>query len=357
MTDRSAASVGFVLAGVAVAAGLAGWPGGLGLVAAALAGGSLVAFAGRRYGRLDRGPADVAAGAGGLLVAVTAVVSVVRPAVGGGIAALALAPALAVAAGLGVVAMARLDADGVPLSRLVAMVRRTLTGTALGLSGLVAIVAWSVVVGGVYRAVTGGGIDPAEGAVLSSLALGLGTGSVAWLYLQATDRGLDFIDVRLPGLRDAAVVVAGILVLLGVNVAIASVFQSLGLESAQHGLYDVARETPELLLLLIPLSLLVIGPGEELLYRNVVQKSLYGPFSRPGAIVVASAIFAAAHIPAYSSPGSSVLALLNTLTVIFALSLVLGVAFDRTRNLAVPALIHGTFNAIAFAATYVELAG
>ena len=288
---------------------------------------------------------------------VAAAVSVVAPAVGRGTAALAAGPAVAAAAGVGVVAMALLDARGVGSRRLLEMTRLALSGTALGFAGLLSIVAWSVVVAALYRAATGVAVSPSTGAVLSSLALGIGTGTVAWLYLEATDRGLGFIEVGWPGWRDAAVVVGGILVLLGLNVAIGTAFESLGLESAQHGLYDVAREDPGLLLVLIPLSMLVIGPGEELLYRNVIQKSLYRAFSRPAAVVVASAIFSAAHIPAYSSPDSSALALLNTLTVIFALSLVLGASFERTRNLAVPALIHGSFNAVAFAVTYVELVG
>ena len=357
MSDRTAASVGFVLAGVALAAGLAGWPGGLGGVAAGLGAVALVAFAARRYERFDRGPADVVAGVAGALVAGVAVVSVVGPAVGGGTAAAGVAPSVAAAAGLGAAVLAYADGRGVGRDRLAAMASRTVTGTSLGLAGLLAILAWSVVVGVGYRTLAGVEVDAAAGAILSSLALGLGTGTVAWAYLEATDRGLGFIELRRPNLRDAGVVVAGLVVLLVLNIAIATGFDALGLESARHGLVDVAREDPELLLVLIPLSLLVIGPGEELLYRNVIQKSLYEAFSRSGAVVVASAIFAAAHIPAYSAPGSSALAVLNTLAVIFALSVVLGVAFERTRNLLVPALIHGSFNAIAFAATYVELVG
>jgi len=145
-------------------------------------------------------------------------------------------------------------------------------------------------------------------------------------------------------------------VIVGLNLGISAAFERLGVDAASHSVVRAAEANPEILLVLIPLSYLVIGPGEELLYRNVIQKSLYGSFSRRGAIVVASAIFAGAHIFAYSSPDSGPLATVATLLVIFALSLVLGTAYERTDNVLVPALIHGTFNAIAFAVTYAQLA-
>ncbi|NIS30164.1 MAG: CPBP family intramembrane metalloprotease, partial [Actinobacteria bacterium] len=169
--------------------------------------------------------------------------------------------------------------------------------------------------------------------------------------------GLGYIELRRPTPIDAAYVVGGVVVLLGLNLGIGWAFQQLGLSAARHTIFDIAQDDPELLLVLIPLSFLLIGPGEELLYRNVVQKSLYDAFSRPAAVVVASVVFAAAHVPAYSSAGATPLGVLNTLTVVFALSVVLGAAFERTRNVLVPALIHGGFNAIAFAATYAQLAG
>jgi membrane protease YdiL (CAAX protease family) len=355
MADRTAASVGFVLAGVALAGGLADWPGGLGVPAAGLSAVALLAFALRRYGWLDRGPINGVAGiALGASVA-TAIVSLFRPTLGGGDVAVAPAPVVTALAGLAAAAFSYADWQGVGRSAMLRKAGRSVTATALGLAGLVAIVAWSIIVGGLFRSIVGA-IPPATGAVLSSIALGLGTVTVAWLYLRGGDRGVAFVDLRRPSKRDGAVVMVGVGILLTVNLGISWMFQQLGLSAAQHTIFDIAQDEPSLLLVLIPLSFLLIGPGEELLYRNVVQKSLYDAFSRPAAIVVASVIFAAAHVPAYSASGATVLSVLNTLTVVFALSIVLGVAFDRTRNVVVPALIHGAFNAIAFAVTYAQLA-
>ena len=356
MADRTAATVGFVLAGVALATALGAWPGSLGRAAAGLAAIAALALLARRHGYAGPGPADAVAVLGGLGAAVAALVETVAPAVDGGSVAVGAGPATTAALGVGAAALAYADWRAVDRAGLLERVSRALGAAGIGFGGLLAIVAWSVVVGGLVRSAAGE-VTPAMGAALSAVALGLGTVTVAWLYLSWTDRGLDFVDLRRPTRRDAAFVVGGIAVLVGLNLAISRVFEALGLAAARHTIFDVAQEDPGLLLVLIPLSLLLIGPGEELLYRNVVQKSLYGAFSRPAAVVVASTVFAAAHVPAYSSAGSTAVTVLNTLVVVFVLSVVLGVVFERTRNVAVSALVHGSFNAIAFAATYAQLVG
>jgi membrane protease YdiL (CAAX protease family) len=43
--------------------------------------------------------------------------------------------------------------------------------------------------------------------------------------------------------------------------------------------------------------------------------------------------------------------------VAFVLALVLGVAYEYSDNLVVPALIHGTYNAIQFANAYLSATG
>jgi membrane protease YdiL (CAAX protease family) len=48
-------------------------------------------------------------------------------------------------------------------------------------------------------------------------------------------------------------------------------------------------------------------------------------------------------------------ALLASLAVLRAL--ILGAVYERTGNLAVSALVHGSFNAVAFAVAYAEIVG
>ncbi len=130
-----------------------------------------------------------------------------------------------------------------------------------------------------------------------------------------------------------------------------------GVQEASHSVERTAKNgNAKILLLFIPLSWLIIGPCEELLYRNIIQKSLYDTFSDVGAVVVASVVFALAHVFAYGS-GSTPVQLAGTLVVIFVLSLVLGTVYLKTGNLTASALVHGTFDAIVFATMYLQFAG
>ena len=356
MEDRTAASAGFVAAGLALAGTLLPWPGGLAPVATAAAAGGTLAFGLRRHGALDRRAAASIAGLSGLAVLALGL-SAILLATGMPSGLIGPGPGLAAAAGGLAAVAAYTDWRSIPRDRLVVKARAALSASAVGVSGLVAIVVWSVLLGSVAPRGPAGEIDPRLGTALSVLALGLGTGSVAAIYLRASDRSLAYLDVSVPGRRDLGIVVGGVVAIVAANLGLGYALQFFGVESATHAVIRAAESDPGILLVLIPLSYLIVGPGEELLYRNVVQKSLYGAFSRRAAVVVASAIFAGVHIFAYSDPASSTAATIATLLVIFVLALVLGTAYERTRNVVVAALIHGSFNAIAFAVTYVELVG
>jgi len=262
-------------------------------------------------------------------------------------------PGVAAGTGMLVVAAAWADWRAIPRKRLLAQTRRASGAAVVGLAGIASIVLWGSLFLAAGRAIAGGPLSPVARTVVSTAALGVGTVTVAAAYLVWSGVGSSYVDARVPDRRELGYVVGGTALLLAANLAISAVFGWLGVES----LIRAARDDPEILLALMPLSYLVVGPGEELLYRNVVQKSLREKFSGAGAVVVASVVFAAVHLPAYADPNGSALALLNTLAVVFALSLILGAVYERTENLVVPALVHGSFNAVAFAVTYAEIAG
>jgi membrane protease YdiL (CAAX protease family) len=115
---------------------------------------------------------------------------------------------------------------------------------------------------------------------------------------------------------------------------------------------QAALQDPGTLIWLIPLSLLVIGPGEELLFRGIIQGRLRESFGPVGAIVLASATFAPAHILALTG---SLQALAVTIAVLFVPALVFGVTYELTDNLVVPSVIHGAYNATVFGIVYIGL--
>lgn len=356
MSDRSAASVGFILAGVILALAFEPWPGGRGLLVAGLAAVALVALGLRRYGALEPAVGAPVAGFAGTAIALIGLATFIGPAIGSK-AAPQLFPAVATITGLLLTIFAYADWLGYDRPRLIRMTVATATSTAIGVSGLLAIVAWSAVIASGLQAIAGDSVGPSIRTTLATIALGLGTATVAGIYLYIGDQSLDYIDIRNPSLREIAIIIAGVLVLVGLNLVIGYLFEQIGLEAARHSIIRTAETNPEILLVLIPLAYLIIGPGEELLYRNIIQKSLYEYFSRPAAVIVASAIFAGVHVFAFSGGGESLLATLNTLTVVFVLSLILGIVYERTDNIVVPAIVHASFDAVAFTVTYLQLTG
>lgn len=159
--------------------------------------------------------------------------------------------------------------------------------------------------------------------------------------------------VSIPDLRDIAVVVAGYITAIGAAILGSVLVTLLEVDTGQNQAAEMAMEAPEVLLLLIPASFLIIGPGEEALFRGVVQGRLREVFSPVPGVLIPSAIFAGLHWFAISggSPQGNLLAL----GVLFGPALVFGASYEYTDNLVVPSLIHGSYNATLFTLLYVSL--
>lgn len=231
----------------------------------------------------------------------------------------------------------------------------------VGLALLVAGVAMTVGVGltvGADRLLAAVNVRPgvAGGLVLAlALVQGLGFGGVSLAFLEVTGRGPSFVSAALPDGRDLLATVGGYLltfaaVFTGAMVAtgVASLF---GFDTAaKNQIVDIGIESPEVLLLLVPLAFLFIGPGEELLFRGVVQGLLRERFSAWWAIGIASAIFAAIH---YLAIVGSTTGRLTAVFVLFFPSVVLGALYEHTENLVVPVLVHAAYDATLFLGLYV----
>lgn len=201
-----------------------------------------------------------------------------------------------------------------------------------------------------------GGLGDIGLTVVASVGTGLGAVLFAGIYFEHSRHSVEFLDLDPPGLRDLGYAVGGLVLLTGTLIAISVLATELGVSFSQHSLEQQARDGDErLLLLLIPVSILFIGPGEELVFRNVVQKRLAEQYSTYGAIGVASVIFAAIHASAYATAAPP--QIVGSLSIVFVLSLILGWLYARTEKLVVPALTHGCFNAVQFGLLYVEIAG
>ena len=196
-------------------------------------------------------------------------------------------------------------------------------------------------------------LDVLTAVVLTlGLTAGVAFGGVSAAYLSVRGLGWSFVKVRVPTPGDLAWVGGGYLLAFGAVLGASVLVTSAGGQTAPNQLSEVGIENPAVLLLLVPASLLLIGPGEELLFRGVVQGTLRESFGPAAAVVTASAIFAGVHYLALSGPFG---ARLTTIAILFFPSLVFGAAYERTGNLVVPVLIHGLYNSTLAVLLYVGL--
>ena len=227
-----------------------------------------------------------------------------------------------------------------------------------------AVVAILVAVAGL---VVGGGLVLIASLVL--LVLGIDLGLVGRLALAAvlsqvgfavtavafvalTGRGLDYLRARVPTGRDLLWVGGAYVVALAAAVSGAILATLASAPTASNQTAEMGAEAPTALLLLIPISFLFIGPGEELLFRGTVQSRLREAFGPWVAVLAASVLFAALHVVALTGGLSGRLV---SIGLLFLPSLVLGVAYERTENLVVTALVHGAYDATLFGMLYVAV--
>lgn len=153
----------------------------------------------------------------------------------------------------------------------------------------------------------------------------------------------------MPIVRDILIGIGGVFGLFGFLIVATQLLTHLGVPTTTNQIAELGRQSPEVFLLLIPLSYLLIGPGEELLYRGLIQRLFTESFSTHRAIVLASGLFAVVHVFSLSGAGK-----LTYIVIVFGLALILGGIYEYTDNLVVPAFIHGTYNAVQFAIVYLQ---
>ena len=224
------------------------------------------------------------------------------------------------------------------------------------LAGNVLVVAGKALLGTV-------GVDVSQPIVkvtLSSVLLqGAGFGAIALgfygVYQRTVEDGTEYVSLRefvllyRPSRPQLLFAVAGYLLLFAVALLTALVSSLLGVAPAPNEIATIAQQQPVTLLLLAALSYLVVAPAEELLYRGIIQLHFREAFSPSLAIAATSFIFAISHIGAISGTGVTA-----SLISVFLISVILGAFYEYTDNLAVPILMHGSYNATQFLLLYIR---
>ena len=122
------------------------------------------------------------------------------------------------------------------------------------------------------------------------------------------------------------------------------------LSPVQSVVGEAAGVDPAILVALAVLSVVVIAPAEEVLFRGAVQGRLRKTFGPVGAIALASVIFASLH--AFNFVGGGFV-ILVPLAALFLVGSVFGYIYERTGNLVVPIAVHGLYNATLFLSSFV----
>lgn len=234
--------------------------------------------------------------------------------------------------------------DGPAQVALALVVAVVLAGLGLGVG--------SLLVRGAVTALESSGVavTPTRAVLLSTVLLqGVAFGGVSLAYLRL--RGLDrsYLGVRVPTLREWLTAASGWVLALVGAVAMVVVVVVTGLDPAANQVGELGRADPVVFALLVPVSFLLIGPGEELLFRGVIQNSLVESLGRWPGVLLATLLFAVAHVFSLAGPlsGRAV-----TVLLLFVPGLVLAVTYDYTGNLVVPSLVHGAYNATLFALSF-----
>jgi len=225
-------------------------------------------------------------------------------------------------------------------------------GVAVGIA-LLGVAILAVVTAAVGSIAVGIGLSTGVALVLGTvLGQYLGFAGLALTYLRR--RGFTweqirrYLGIRRPTAREIGLVVLGQLAIFAILLVLGSIIQLLDQQGAENegaeAAASAARAEPILFVAIVLGMFLVVGPCEELLFRGGMQGRLREHFPAAVAIVLTSAVFAPVHVIALA--GTSVVAVLVSVTILFVTSLVLGAVYEYTGNLLVPILLHGLHNSI-----------
>lgn len=193
--------------------------------------------------------------------------------------------------------------------------------------------------------------SPEAGAVVTiAQFVGFGLAVGVWMWIT---RDWTLVDVRSPNRRDLLWFAGGVAALVALYLLASLLFSLLGVSTAQNRVIERGMETPRYLLYMLPITLLFVGPAEELLFRGAVQGTLRRAWGANTAIVLAGLLFGAVHLVGLTGTGSQ----FAYAGVAAVLGMVLGALYERSGTILVPAAVHGTYNVVQFAFVYLRVIG
>lgn len=206
----------------------------------------------------------------------------------------------------------------------------------------------SLILGAIFvvGAILGGyGTDSTFTLAGSTIIGQIGFLIIAFLYIRYRDVKVPF---EVPSKSNLLYVGGGIGLTLVTALSLLQLQSILGLMS-ESVIEDAARGNPMILLVLAILSIVLIAPSEEFLFRGPIQGRLHEHFGPYPSIITASLLFGSLHLLNFSG---SIIPTVFSAFIIVVTGSILGRLYERTENLAVPITVHAIYNFILLAPSY-----
>lgn len=194
------------------------------------------------------------------------------------------------------------------------------------------------------------GFDLQSTAVLVSLLLGGQIGFFAARYLYVHRYGLT-VRLTRPTQPDLVYAIGGTIVALVFATVAGGVLELLGLTPVSV-LDEFVTTDPLVLIWLAFLSIVIVAPAEEYVFRGVIQGRLRNTFTPWGAILIASLLFGSMHFGNWTG---SLATVVGWALLISGVGIIMGILYERTQNLVVPIIAHAVYNFCLFTVSYLLL--
>jgi len=159
------------------------------------------------------------------------------------------------------------------------------------------------------------------------------------------------VPIEMPSRSDIIHIAGGILLTLVTAIALSQILYFLDL-MPDSPMEEMAAADPRILLALAFLSVILVAPAEELLFRGAIQGRLRQRFGPIPSIMTASILFGALHLGNYTG---ALLPIIMGAMLITVVSLIIGTLYDRTDNLTVPITVHAIYNVVLLLISYVAI--
>jgi membrane protease YdiL (CAAX protease family) len=157
------------------------------------------------------------------------------------------------------------------------------------------------------------------------------------------------VRIGRPVRRDLAFAVGGLLGAFALVIGVSTAASTAGVAPGGSVFDEPIARNPIVALGLAALSIVLVAPAEELLFRGAIQGRLRRSFGPAGAVAGASLLFGSIHFVNFT--GSVVGAVVGA-SVITAAGAVFGYIYERTGNLLVPIMTHAAYNTTVLVAAF-----